>query len=98
MNHTNAIGVSFKIVSLLLCTNSGLPERVTVVTCAGEAVGRLGVVTATSAKIGKGPLVIAAQSFERISIFEVCTGNFQTGMSSGASLGCVHLSTALAVA
>lgn len=98
LHHTNAIGVSFKIVSLLLCTNSGLPDRVTVVTWAGEAPGRLGVVTATSAAIGKGPLVISAQSLERISIFELCTGNFHTGMSSGASSGCVHRRTALAVA
>jgi hypothetical protein len=92
---TKARGVSFNIVSRLLCTSSGLPVRHTLVTC---PLTRFGSEDLTCASIGKGPFVISLHSFLKLTTFVACTGSSWIGTSSGASSGCVHRRTASAVA
>src|SRR6266536_1904372 len=83
------------MVSLLLLTSSGLPERHTFVTW---PLTRLGSDDLTWASIGKGPFVRSLQSFLRFATFWAWTGNSYIGTSSGASSGCVHRRTAPCVA
>ncbi len=92
---TKAKGVSFNIVSRLLCTSSGLPVRHTLVTW---PLTRFGSEDLTCASIGKGPFVMSLHSFLRLTTFVACTGSSWIGTSSGASSGCVHRRTASAVA
>ena len=92
---TRASGVSLRIVSLLLWTNSGLPERQTFVTC---PLTRFGSDDLTVASIGSPLLEISLQSFLKASTLCACIGSSYIGTSSAASSGCVHLAMASVVA
>lgn len=83
------------MVSRLLCTRSGLPVRHTLTTW---PLTRFGSEDFTCASIGKGPFVISLHSFLKLATLVACTGSSWMGTSSGASSGCVHRSTASAVA
>lgn len=90
------MGISLRMVSRLLLTKSGVPVRQTVVIC--WLLPFFGDETRTCASIGSGPLDKSAQSARRFARFWAWTGSSWTWTSSGASSGCVHLSTASVVA